>query len=181
MKLSCIGILSLAVRCRKCHGCVETQLCWNRSRENELSAWRFGPDNIHTFRNCSKGLHHQIGVRRGTKIGISASKTIYQPFPAGQKTTGPKRSVLHPTLRRQLCSGTQPSDYDDTLTPTPQFHPPITHIPTFHCVVLILPCNIRGIRTPAKSTRGQYLLMSTVVTIAISPLFQVVMFSYHHW
>lgn len=134
-KLSCIDILSLAVRCRKCHGCVETQLCWNRSRENAPSAWRFAPDNIHTFRNCSKGLPHQTGVRRGTKIGISASKTIYQPFPAGRKTMGPKRSVLHPTLRRQLCSGTQPSDYDDTLTPhlphtyLPPFHPPIIHIP----------------------------------------------------
>lgn len=131
---SCIDILSLAVRCRKCHGCVETQLCWNRSRENAPSAWRFAPDNIHTFRNCSKGLHHQTGVRRGTKIGISASKTIYQPFPAGQKTTGPKRSVLHPTLRRQLCSGTQPSDYDDTLTAPIHFIP---QLPTFpHSTVL---------------------------------------------
>lgn len=118
-KLACIDILSLAVRCRKCHGCVETQLCWNRSRESAPSAWRFAPDNIHTFRNCLKGLRHQTGMRRGTKIGISASKTIYQPFPAGQKATGPKRSVLHPTLRRQLCSGTQPSDYDDTLSPPP--------------------------------------------------------------
>lgn len=110
------NMLSLAVRCRKCHGCVETQPCSSRSRENAPCAWRFAPDNILTFRNCSKGHHHQTGMRTDTKIGISASRTIYQPSRVGRKTAGPKRSVLHPTLRRQPCSGTQQSDNDDTLT-----------------------------------------------------------------
>lgn len=133
-KVYSVLLTSLSTRCPKCHGCVETQPCLNRSRGNALSAWRSAPDNIHSYRNCLKGPRHQRGMRTGTKIGISASKTIYQPSQAGPKTTGPKRSVLHRTLHKQLCSGTQPSDNDDTLTLPSPSHPPT--YPLLHSTVL---------------------------------------------
>lgn len=148
-----VNMLSLSIRCPKCHGCVETRPCSNRSKENAHSAWKSAPDNIHNFRNCWKGPHRPTGARTGTKIRIRASKTIYQPSRAGRKTTGPKRSVLPPTLRRQPCSGTQPSDTEDTFTVPSHFilHSPT---PTFYCSVLILRCHSRGIRTADKSTKG---------------------------
>lgn len=46
-----VNMLSPSIRCPKCHGCVETQPCLNRSRENAPSAWKSAPDNIHSFRN----------------------------------------------------------------------------------------------------------------------------------
>lgn len=147
------NMLSLSIRCPRCPGCVETQLCLNRSRGNAPSAWKYAPDNTRNFRNCWTGPRRPTGTRTGTKIKISASRTIYQPSRAGRKTTGPKRSVLPPTPRRQPCSGTQPSDKDDTLT-VPSRLIPHSPTPTFHCAVLVFPCHIRGIGTADKSSRG---------------------------
>lgn len=104
-------------RCPRCPGSVETPPCWNRSRGNAPSAWRSAPDNIRTFRDLKRGPLLRTGMRTSTRSGVTASKTMHQSSQAGGKAAGPKRSALPLTLHRPLCSGTLPSDSNDTLTP----------------------------------------------------------------
>lgn len=164
--------VTVFLRCLRCHGSVETPPCLNRSKGNVPSVWRFAPDNIHTYRDLLRGLLLQTGTRTGARSGVSVSKTMHQSFQAGGKAVGPKRSVLPLTLRRKLCSGTQPSDT------TPNY--PLPH---FSMLCWFFPATSGVSGQPIRAPGGCYPLMSRtmVVTIAIFLLVQVVMFSYHHW
>lgn len=149
-----LNALTLSLRCPRCLGYVETPPCWNRLRGNAPSAWRSAPDSIHTCRDFWRGLLLQTGVRTGTRSGISANKKVHLSSQAGGKAEEPKRSVLPLTPHRQPYFGTRPFESNNTLTLSCHTTPPIyPHAPP--SVALILPCNIRDVRTASKKTGGR--------------------------
>lgn len=85
-------------------------------------------------------------MRTGTRNEVSASRKIHLSFQAGEKTAGPRRSVLLHTPPRQRYSGIPPSDiYKAFRTHNPQLTTPSP------------PQNITGFRAAAERTRGMML------------------------